>query len=222
MDEQQFWNDAYLEDPDQSSVEDFFLLEEVRSLRPGTALDVGCGSGVNALKLAQSGWSVTGVDWSEEAVRLANSEAEARDLDAAFFAGDSTKWIPPGQYDLVYSTFALPEGAGMSKALKMMAQALKPGGTLIINEWDKKMAAIWDFDEEELLSSELLAAELGDLEIEAAETRHVVNAFADDEMRGGNNDEAYIVFVKARKPAIISPETGKQEPIILNQVSGEI
>jgi ubiquinone/menaquinone biosynthesis C-methylase UbiE len=207
MDNQQFWNDNYLEDPDQAAVEDFFLLKEVAKLSPGTALDVGCGTGAMALKLAQSGWSVTGVDWVEKAINLATEAAEARGLEATFFAGDATKWIPPGQYDLVYSTFALPDGSGMVKALKMMAQALKPGGTLIISEWDKKMAAIWGFDEDELPSPALLAAELGDLEIETAETRHVEDAFVDDEMRGGQNSEAYIAFVRASKPAIISPET---------------
>ena len=207
MDGQQFWNDAYLEDPDGASVEDFYLLEETAKLETGTALDVGCGSGIKALRLAQRGWSVTGVDWAEAAVRLANDAAEDRGLDARFFAGDTTKWVLPGQYDLVYSTFALPEGSRTVKALKMMVNALKPGGTLIINEWDKKMAAIWGFDEDELTSPELLAAELGELEIETAETRHVTNAFSADALRGGQNSEAYIVFVRARKPAANSPET---------------
>ena len=207
MDNQQFWNDTYLEDPDQATVEDFFLLEEVEKLSPGTALDVGCGTGAIALKLAQSGWAVTGVDWVEEAINLATEAAEVMGLEAMFFAGDSTKWIPPGQYDLVYSVFAMPEGAGMAKAIRMMVKVLKPGGTLIINEWDKKMATIWGFDEDELLAPELLAAELGDLEIETAETRHVKNAFVDDEMRGGQNSEAYIAFVRASKPVIISPKS---------------
>jgi SAM-dependent methyltransferase len=204
---QQFWNDTYSEDPHQAVVEDFFLLEEAEKLSPGTALDVGCGAGDIALKLAQSGWLVTGVDWVEAAIKLATDAAEARGLDATFFAGDTTRWIPPGQYDLVYSTFALPEGVGMAKAVRMMVKALKPGGTLIISEWDKEMAAIWGFDEDELPSPALLAAELGDLEIDVAETRHVENAFASDEIRGGQNSGAYIAFVKARKPATISPET---------------
>ena len=96
MDSQLFWNNAYLEDPEGTAVEDFFLLEEAEKLSPGTALDVGCGAGINALKLAREGWSVTGVDWSEEAVKLASEAAATEVLDATFFAGDSSKWLPSG------------------------------------------------------------------------------------------------------------------------------
>ena len=185
MDSQQFWNNAYLKDPEGTAVEDFFLLEEIGKLKPGTALDVGCGNGINALRLAQRGWLVTGVDWAKEAIRLANNAAAARGLTATFHACDVTKWAPPEQFDLVYSTFALPEGAGMAKALKMMTEALRPGGTLIINEWDKKMAAIWAFDEDELVSPALLVDELGELIVDVAETRYVEHAFANDPSRGG-------------------------------------
>jgi hypothetical protein len=66
------------------------------------------------------------------------------------------------------------------------------------------MAAIWGFDEDELVSPALLETELSDLEVDVAETRHVKNAFANDQLRGGQNSEAYIVFVRARKPAGLS------------------
>ena len=64
-----FCNEAYQEDAEQVVVEDFFLLKEVENLTPGTALDVGCGPGVIALKLAEIGWVVTGIDWAEYAVK---------------------------------------------------------------------------------------------------------------------------------------------------------
>ena len=38
-----------------------------------------------------------------------------------------------------------------------MAKVLKPGGTLIISEWDKKMSTIWGFSEDELPSPEQIA-----------------------------------------------------------------
>jgi methylase of polypeptide subunit release factors len=57
--DQGFWNDAYRQDPNQVMVVDH-LLEQELGLLVGTALDLGCGSGANALKLAERGWSVVG------------------------------------------------------------------------------------------------------------------------------------------------------------------
>jgi 2-polyprenyl-3-methyl-5-hydroxy-6-metoxy-1,4-benzoquinol methylase len=198
--DQDFWNESYQDDPENTIVEDFFLEKEAENLIPGTALDVGCGTGPIALKLAAKGWTVTGVDWAEAAIKQAAEAARRAGLAAAFYVGDTTQWEPPDQYDLVYSTFALPEGAGQAKAIEVMRTALKPGGTLIICEWDKRMAAIWGFKEEDLPSPDGLVALLPGLEIETAETRHVQNAFADDPLRGGENSEAYIAFVRAVKP----------------------
>ena len=71
-----FWNDAYKEDPDQVEVMDLILDDEVKRLPVGTALDLGCGTGTNALKLARRGWSVIGVDWAEHAIELATRSAQ--------------------------------------------------------------------------------------------------------------------------------------------------
>ena len=49
------------------------------------ALDVGCGAGANALFLAESGFEVTGVDFSPVALAKARSAAEARGLTNAMF-----------------------------------------------------------------------------------------------------------------------------------------
>lgn len=195
-----FWNESYEEDAEGTAVADFFIEKEAANLTPGSALDLGCGTGDIALKLAAKGWVMTGVDWAEEAVRLAQETAANQGVPATFYVGDTTQWQPPETYDLVYSSFAMPEGPGLAQAAQTMIKALKPGGTLIISEWDKPMAAIWGFQEDELPSPEELAALLPGLVIETAETRHVTNAFADDQQRGGKNSEAYIAFVRAIKP----------------------
>ena len=190
----EFWNESYRDDPGQTAVRDFFIEIEAASLPLGAALDMGCGTGDILLNLAAKGWNVTGVDFAEEAIRLARKSAVDRGLEATFMVGDSTSWEAPRQYDLVFSTFAMPAGDDMSRVVANMASALKPGGTLIICEWDPKMSAIWGFSDDELHSIEAYKMAMQGLKIEAAETRLVPGAFA-------NNDQgAYVAFVRANKP----------------------
>ena len=47
------------------------LVAEVAALTPGTALDVGCGEGADAVWLARQGWAVTAVDVSQVALERA-------------------------------------------------------------------------------------------------------------------------------------------------------
>ena len=132
-----FWNDAYKEDPDQVEVMDLILDDEVERLPVGTALDLGCGTGTNALKLARRGWSVIGVDWAEHAIELATRSAQENGLDATFYVGDITNWHPPAKFDLVISTYALPGGNNSKQALQTGLKALSQDGTLLVAEWDK-------------------------------------------------------------------------------------
>ena len=126
--DQDFWNDAFTQDPDQVMVADHLLDQELETLTAGTALDLGCGSGQNALKLAERGWSVVGVDWAQHAIELATRSAQAQGLDASFYVGDITTWEPPAKFDLVVSTYALPGGEDNKRTLHTALKALAPGG----------------------------------------------------------------------------------------------
>jgi SAM-dependent methyltransferase len=60
------------------------LVEAVRDLAPGRALDLACGAGRNALYLAELGWDVIAIDGASEAIRLLrehNASIDARVLD---------------------------------------------------------------------------------------------------------------------------------------------
>lgn len=48
-------------------------------------LDMGCGRGRHSLTLAERGYRVTGVDLSEESIRIANEKAEDREIDNVEF-----------------------------------------------------------------------------------------------------------------------------------------
>ena len=53
------------------------FVAEVAGLRPGRALDAGCGHGAETLWLAAHGWHVTAVDFSASALAHAQSTAAA-------------------------------------------------------------------------------------------------------------------------------------------------
>jgi SAM-dependent methyltransferase len=201
MDDRDFWNDAYRQDPDQAMVPGLLLDQELDGLRVGTALDLSCGSGQNALKLAERGWSVVGVDWAEEAIELATRSARERRLDAKFYVGDITAWEPTLTFDLVISTYALPGGDDNKRTLQTAMRALAQGGTLFVAEWDKSMSEVWGFAEDDLLSPEQISELLPGLEIEKAEVRHLENVFSSaDDPRAQQGSSAKVAFIRARKP----------------------
>ena len=59
-----------------TSTPSVFMMESVKGLKPGTALDVGAGQGRNAVWLAQQGWDVTAMDISGVGLAAATSNAE--------------------------------------------------------------------------------------------------------------------------------------------------
>ena len=69
---------------------------------PGRALDLGCGTGTNALTLAERGWQVTAIDFSARALRVARRRLVRAGKAAVLDRGDvSVMASASGQYDLV-------------------------------------------------------------------------------------------------------------------------
>lgn len=106
----------------------------VAELSPGTAIDLGCGEGGDALWLAEQGWTALGLDISATAVGRARVEAAARGLDGASFeAVDLDAWEPePASVDLVTASF-LQSNVALDRTaiLRRAMTALRPGGRLV-------------------------------------------------------------------------------------------
>jgi SAM-dependent methyltransferase len=71
---------------------------------PGRALDIGCGTGRDAVYLASRGWTVTGVDGVPQAVSAARRRAAAAGVDVTWILGDVTQLESlqlAGAYDLM-------------------------------------------------------------------------------------------------------------------------
>ena len=74
------------------------LLAEVAGLAPGRALDVGCGSGADAIWLARQGWQVTAVDVSQAALDRAAIAAHDAEVAVNWVCTDIST-IPPAVGD---------------------------------------------------------------------------------------------------------------------------
>ncbi|MCL5737935.1 MAG: class I SAM-dependent methyltransferase [Bacteroidetes bacterium] len=78
------------------------LREAVQSLNgSGMVLDIGCGTGVNSVFMAQQGLDVTAIDFVPEALEFARRRAEKFGVDVNFIRADVTKFDAPVKYDLI-------------------------------------------------------------------------------------------------------------------------
>ncbi len=70
-----------------------------------SVIDLGCGSGRYTFLLEEAGpRKLTGVDISDEMLRIARKKAESRGSKARFVKGDLHDFVPEDQYDVVFSS----------------------------------------------------------------------------------------------------------------------
>jgi SAM-dependent methyltransferase len=99
------------------------LVDEATGLEPGTALDVGCGEGADAIWLASRGWLGTGMDPSMVALDRARAAAAARSARITWVRA-GIQDLPPdiSQHDLVIAMYAVlrqtDDGAGITALLE--------------------------------------------------------------------------------------------------------
>lgn len=155
------------------------LVSEVADLTPGTALDVGCGEGADAVWLARQGWRVTAVDPSRIAL--------SRGQEAAREAGVEVTWVHAGLlgmaggtdvHDLVSAQYPALPRTDDAAAVTALLGAVAPGGTLLVvhHEDFPEHADEHDgdhgFDPDDYLTPADIADHLDDgWEIEVHETR---------------------------------------------------
>lgn len=111
------------------------LLEYASDIPPGTALDVGCGEGADALWLAQRGWKVTGIDLSTVAIERAKERAAVQNSNAEFLVSDAQAYAEEaaGRFDLVTAFFLHSRDEDQRAAtMRVLARFVKPEGRILV------------------------------------------------------------------------------------------
>jgi 2-polyprenyl-3-methyl-5-hydroxy-6-metoxy-1,4-benzoquinol methylase len=112
-----------------------FLVEAIKGLAPGTALDAGMGRGRNAVYLAGQGWKVSGFDVSGEAIRAADVQAatagvriEATKATYAAFDFGTARW------DLIVLTSAWAPVTDPAFVARLRT-SLRPNGRIVFEHF---------------------------------------------------------------------------------------
>lgn len=115
---------------------DIKLVEQLLALPAGgSVLDLPCGDGRLAIRLAAAGHEVTGADISAPEIEYAEQVAAAAGVDVRFLVADMRELPELGQFDGVLSwgnAFGYAPAADTAESLVRMHRALKPGGHLVL------------------------------------------------------------------------------------------
>jgi SAM-dependent methyltransferase len=129
-------------DPDRSDLDAY--LEMAEEFEAQRVLDIGCGTGVFALLLADRGIEVAGVDPARASLDVARAEPGSERV--RWICGDATD-LPPLQVDLATMTAnvaqAIADPPTWQKTLEGAREALRPGGQLVFETRDPARRA-WE------------------------------------------------------------------------------
>jgi SAM-dependent methyltransferase len=110
-----------------------FVVAELTDLAPGRALDLATGEGRNAVWLAEWGWRVTAVDFSDAGLAKARRLAGDRGVAVDWVNADVRTYVPDsGGYDLVLVAYLHLQPAELAAVLHHCVDALALDGTLLV------------------------------------------------------------------------------------------
>ncbi len=106
------------------------VARECADLTPGVALDLAAGEGRNAIWLANQGWDVTAVDFSQAGLDKGRQLAEAAPV--TWVCADATTWSADRSYDLALIAYLQIPAALRAAASRNAFASLRPGGTFLL------------------------------------------------------------------------------------------
>lgn len=118
----------------------------VEQIKNGRALDLGCGSGVYAVYLAQHGFNVTAIDYVPAALKMAQERANQMQVTINFIEADVLEWKTDDKFDLVFDSGCLHGIAQTQKRTQYKQQVLKwltPNGSFVLSHFNRRHFFDW-------------------------------------------------------------------------------
>ncbi|WP_248580591.1 class I SAM-dependent methyltransferase [Nocardioides sp. InS609-2] len=179
-----------------------FVAAECADLTPGRAVDLAAGEGRNAIWLAQQGWQVTAVDFSQVGLDKGRRVAEATGATGVeWICADATTFVPAGPVDLVVIAYLQVPAADRLAAVTGAVRALRPGGTLLWVSHDATNIAEGTGgpqDPSVLMSAEdvLADAESSGVPVDVARAERVARLVESGDHRGEEQRTAWDALVR--------------------------
>lgn len=133
-----FYKDALTEEQTKREIE--FLVKELELDKSIKILDLACGHGRHANRLAELGYSVTGVDVNQGFLEIAKKDAKDKGLTVEFTNNDMREITFKEEFDrvlLLFTSFGYFEDEDNLKVLKNIARALKLGGLFCFDTFNR-------------------------------------------------------------------------------------
>jgi SAM-dependent methyltransferase len=129
-------NDVASRRPETIEASVNWLVAEL-GLKPSDAvIDLGCGPGLYAARLAQRGLKVTGVDYSRRSIEYARDYASKNDLDIEYRYQNYLDLAEENRYQaavLIYGDFCPLSPVQRAQLLQNVRRALQPGGFFVLD-----------------------------------------------------------------------------------------
>ena len=108
--------------------------------KPGKALDLGCGSGVDSVHLAELGWRVTSLDFMQQALDMTVERAREAGVTIEPVHADVTEWDNDSQFDLLLDSGLLHNMSRDKIAgyRERILQWLQPDGDFVLAHWESR------------------------------------------------------------------------------------
>lgn len=124
-----------------------YFIEKLKNPVGLKILDIGCGGGLLSEEFAKHGAEVTGVDISENSIKIAQQHAKLNNLEIEYKVGIAENLPFTENFDVVVCTDVLEHVENLEKCLSEVTRVLKPSGIFLYDIINRtilsKISVIW-------------------------------------------------------------------------------